>query len=147
MLVITTQIEGGPSPRDGMVEPNEKLAAKQRTTINEITEAVWQLEGSENLRWLFITDDDLELHSKGSNRRLLWQLFARFDVDRGLKWDTDRNRIAWDATAPIPARNGELPARRWPAVTLHDHEILQRIQEYAVEDGLAGREWPSNLLL
>ena len=147
MLVITTQIEGGPSPRDGMVEPNEKLAEKQRATINQITEAVWQLEGSENLRWLFITDDDLELHSKGSNRRLLWQLFARFDVERGLKWDIDRSRIAWDATAPIPAQNGELPARRWPAVTLHDPEILRRIQENAVEDGLAGREWPDNLLL
>ena len=137
----------GSIPRDGMVEPNEKLAEKQRATINQITEAVWQLEGSENLRWLFITDDDLELHSKGSNRRLLWQLFARFDVERGLKWDTDRSRIAWDATAPIPAQNGELPARRWPAVTLHDPEILQRIQENAVEDGLAGREWPDNLLL
>ena len=119
-----------------MQEPNEKLAAEQRGKIHEVTEAIWKLEGSENLRWLFITDDDLELNSKGANRRLLWQLFARFDVERGLKWDEGKKRIAWDATAPIPTNAGGLPARRWPAVTLHDQKILKK------NSSAQGRRWP-----
>ena len=147
MLVVTVKIEGGPSPRNGMQEPNEKLAAEQRGKIHKVTEAIWKLEGSENLRWLFITDDDLELNSKGANRRLLWQLFARFDVERGLKWDEGKKRIAWDATAPIPTNAGGLPARRWPAVTLHDQKILKKIHQHRDEDGLSGREWPQNLLM
>ena len=75
------------------------------------------------------------------------QLFARFDVDRGLLWDKDRGRVAWDATAPIPSADGPIPARRWPAVTLHDPEILKRVSKHAEEDGLLEWEWPSNILM
>jgi len=105
------------------------------------------MQGGQNLRWLFITDNDLGLHDNGARRRLLWQLFARFDVDRGLLWDKDGDRVAWDATAPIPSMDGPIPARRWPAVTLHDPEILGRVSKHAEEDGLPEWEWPSNILM
>ncbi len=147
MLVVTIDVDGGPTPREGMMDPDEIKASLQRESIDETIHTIWGLEGSENLRWLFITDDDLRLDSPGAKRRLLWQLFARFDVDRGLKWDASRNRVAWDATAPIPSKESEIPARHWPAVTLHDPNILKRIKEHAEEDGLGGRDWPENLLM
>ena len=43
--------------------------------------------------------------------------------------------------------DGPIPARRWPAVTLHDPEILERVSKHAEEDGLLEWEWPSNILM
>ena len=147
MLVVTVEIEGGPDPREGMEDANEQLALLQREKVRKVAEMIWGMKDAQNLRWLFITDNDLDLHDSGAKRRLLWQLFARFDVDRGLLWDKDRERIAWDATAPIPSSDGPIPARRWPAVTLHDPEILERVSKHAEEDGLLEWEWPPNILM
>ena len=55
MLVVTVKIEGGPSPRNGMQEPNEKLAAEQRAKIHKVTEAIWKLEGSETVSYTHLT--------------------------------------------------------------------------------------------
>jgi 3-polyprenyl-4-hydroxybenzoate decarboxylase len=147
MLVVTVEIEGGPGPREGMENPHEELALLQREKVRKVAETIWGMQGAQNLRWLFITDNDLDLHNSGAKRRLLWQLFARFDVDRGLHWDKDRERVAWDATAPIPSAEAPIPARRWPAVTLHDPKILERVSKHAEEDGLHEWEWPSNILM
>ena len=49
-------------------------------------------------------------------------------------FDDQRKRVAWDATAPIPSNEGKLPVRRWPGVTLHDPEVLSRVDSW-LEDG------------
>ena len=130
MMVITAEIEGGPRPEESMEEANEHLAKMQRETVASIRDAIWKLEASKGLRWLFITDSDADLESEEWRRRLLWQLFCRFDVGRDLHFDNSRSRIAWDATAPIPSEGGPMPVRRWPAVTLHDPELVQRIDSW-----------------
>ena len=128
MMVVTTNIEGGPKPEINVEEYNEEDAEKQRNKIRRICEEVWNLESSKNLRWLFITDDDINLKRDDWKRKLLWQLFCRFDVGRDIHFDKTKQRIAWDATAPIPSKNGPLPVRRWPAVTLHDKDMLEKVQ-------------------
>jgi len=130
MMVITTEIEGGPKPEESMEEANEHLANLQRETIARIRDSIWSLEASKGLRWLFITDSDADLESSDWRRRLLWQLFCRFDVGRDLHYDDSRSRVAWDATAPIPSEGGPFPVRRWPAVTLHDPELVERIDSW-----------------
>ena len=74
-------------------------------------------------------------------------MFARFDVDRGLRFDVGKSRVSWDATVPIPSMNGPHPIRRWPAVTLHDPKIIERVKKHAEEDGLGSRNWPPHLLI
>jgi len=130
MMVITTEIEGGPKPEESMEGADEHLARKQRERIASIRDSIWSLGASKNLRWLFITDSDADLESEDWRRRLLWQLFCRFDVGRDLHFDESGTRIAWDATAPIPSEEGPLPVRRWPAVTLHDSEMVSRIDSW-----------------
>ena len=130
MMVITTEIEGGPKPEESMEDADEHLANLQRETIATIRDSIWGLEASNGLRWLFITDSDADLESEDWRRRLLWQLFCRFDVGRDLHFDDSMSRVAWDATAPIPSEGGPLPVRRWPAVTLHDPELVQRIDSW-----------------
>ena len=44
--------------------------------------------------------------------------------------------MCWDATAPIPSQGGPLPVRRWPGVTLHDPEVLARVDTWLQEGGL-----------
>ena len=63
----------------------------------------------------------------------LWQLFCRFDVGRDLHFDEGRTRVAWDATAPIPSKEGPLPVRRWPAVTLHDPDLVSQVDAWLSE--------------
>ncbi|MFL2974929.1 MAG: UbiD family decarboxylase [Candidatus Thalassarchaeaceae archaeon] len=130
MMVITAEIEGGPKPEESMEDGNEQMANLQREAIASIRTAIWGLEASKGLRWLFITDSDADLESEDWRRRLLWQLFCRFDVGRDLHFDESQSRVAWDATAPIPSEGGPLPVRRWPAVTLHDPELVQRIDAW-----------------
>ena len=137
ILVVTTEIDGGPQADSNMEDVDEKAAAAQRSKISELVNTIWQLENSTNLRWLFITDDELDLNAPGSRRKLLWQLFCRFEVSRDLYFDSNRTRIAWDATAPIPSLGVEYPSRRWPATTIHDPEVEERIESMAVEEG-----WP-----
>ena len=135
MLVVTTNIEGNPKPESSMEEVSEEGAARQREVIRGISEAIWSLEAAQNLRWLFITDDDAYLASDDWRRRLLWQLFCRFDVGRDLHFDDSGGRVAWDATAPIPSDKGPLPVRRWPGVTLHDPEVAERVDSWLAEGG------------
>ena len=123
------------------------MAKEKDEAISQLTNSIWQLQNSKTLRWLFITDDDLDLHGPKARRRLLWQLFARFDVDRGLRFDVGKSRVSWDATVPIPSMNGPHPIRRWPAVTLHDPETIERVRKHAEEDGLGSRNWPPHLLI
>ena len=135
MLVVTTNIEGGPKPESSMEEVSEEGAARQREIIGGICDAIWSLEAAQNLRWLFITDDDVYLASEEWRRRLLWQLFCRFDVGRDLHFDDSGGRLAWDATAPIPSSKGPLPVRRWPGVTLHDPKVAERVDAWLAEGG------------
>jgi 3-polyprenyl-4-hydroxybenzoate decarboxylase len=136
MLVVTTHIEGGPRPETSMEEVNEETADAQRKHIARIRDEIWSLESAKNLRWLFITDDDADLDDKNWRRRLLWQLFCRFEVARDFHFDENRKRVSWDATAPIPSNEGPLPVRRWPAVTLHDPEIEERVERWMEREGL-----------
>lgn len=144
IMVITTKIPNSPNSRVNTEESDNASAANQRTHINELIKTIWQLDNSKDIRWLFITDDDLNLNSKDAKRILLWQLFCRFEVSRDLHFDSEKARVAWDATSPIPCDensggDGEvnLPVRRWPAITLHDPEIEKRVDEMAEEEG-----WP-----
>ncbi|MAD72713.1 MAG: hypothetical protein CL973_02845, partial [Euryarchaeota archaeon] len=66
----------------------------------------------------------------------LWQLFCRFEVSRDFHFDEQRKRVAWDATAPIPSNEGPLPVRRWPAVTLHDPEVEEKVDAWMEREGL-----------
>lgn len=127
MLVITTNIEGGPSELVNTDEVNESAAAAQRSKISQLMNSIWQLDNSKNLRWLFITDDSVNLEADDAMRTLLWQLFCRFEVKRDLHFSDDGGRICWDATAPIPSIEGPVPVRRWPAVCLHDPDIEKKV--------------------
>ena len=136
MMVVTTHIEGGPKQDTSMEQVDEDAARKQRAKIARIRDEIWSMENSENLRWLFITDDDTDLQSEDWKRRLLWQLFCRFEVSRDLHFDEKSTRLAWDATAPIPSMEGPLPVRRWPAVTLHDPIVEAKVNSWMDKEGL-----------
>ncbi len=136
IMVVTTHIQGGPRPEASMESVNEEAAAAQRAHIAKLRDEIWSLDGGENLRWLFITDDDADLSDEDWKRRLLWQLFCRFDVARDLHFDDEKTRLAWDATAPIPSNNGPLPVRRWPAVTLHDPIVEAKVDAWMDKEGL-----------
>jgi 3-polyprenyl-4-hydroxybenzoate decarboxylase len=134
MLVITTQIEGGPSETENTELIDEEGANRQRGQISQLMNSIWQLENSNKLRWLFITDDSLNLDSEDTMRVLLWQLFCRFEVSRDLHYSAEGNRICWDATAPIPSTEGKMPVRRWPAVCIHDSSIQTKVDEWYEEE-------------
>ena len=91
---------------------------------------IWELDNSNHLRWLFITDDSVDLEADDAMRTLLWQLFCRFEVSRDIHFSPDQGRICWDATAPIPSKEGEMPVRRWPAVCLHDPDIQEKVDAW-----------------
>lgn len=139
MIVVTIDVEGSPDPRVGAQWPNEDAAAAQREQINQLRNSIWQLDNKKHLRWLFITDNDLDLHGSGAKRRLLWQLTSRFAVERDLS--IVDGRICWDATIPIPCMEGDSPVRRWPAITMHDPDTLKNIERFELPD------WPNNLVM
>ena len=139
MLVVTIEIEGRPNPRTGLQWPNEEDAAAQRDKVNQLRNLIWQLDSQKQLRWLFVTDNDLDLHGEGANRRLLWQLTSRFAVERDFK--VEDGRIFWDATTPIPSNDGPTPVRRWPGITMHDPETLESIERFDLPP------WPNNLVM
>ena len=139
MLVVTVDIRGRPEPRTGSDWPNEEDAKAQREKINQLRNSIWQLDSKNELRWLFITDNDLNLHGGGAKRRLLWQLTSRFAVERDLV--VEGGRICWDATTPIPSNEGPTPVRRWPAITMHDPETLESIERFDLPP------WPENLVM
>ncbi|PXF23013.1 MAG: hypothetical protein CXX72_02015 [Methanobacteriota archaeon] len=167
MLVVTTSIDDRPSARTGMEAVREPAAwalqveasRAQRERVFQLMESIWQLDVERNLRFLFITDDDIRLHGSGTNKRLLWQLFVRFDVGRDLHFDPSGTRVAWDATAPIPHPgraaleaagqptsefDPDLPIRSWPAITLHDQETIARTETAAANDGYDHQPWSPN---
>ena len=140
MLVVTTHIEGTPRPTTGSDTSDDEAEAARRVKIKQLRDSIWQLKNAENLRWLFITNDDLDLHGPKAQRRLLWQLPSRFDVGRGLSFDDQRERLCWDATTPIPSTAHGV--RRWPAVTLHNEETLAKV---AAHPELQKYTWPPHL--
>ena len=145
MLVVTTNIDGTPSPESGLEPENDDpiLDAKESARISKILqlkESIFQLDNEKTIRWLFITNSDLNLHCEKARRRLLWQLTSRFDVERGLSFDEEKKRICWDATTPIPSTKNTV--RRWPAVTLHNQETLDSLHNF---EELKGMEWPEHL--
>jgi 3-polyprenyl-4-hydroxybenzoate decarboxylase len=140
MLVVSTSIDGTPSPRTGEHGGNDGLEGQRIDKIIQLRNSIWQLDAEKNLRWLFITNDDLDMTHSKARRRLLWQLTSRFDVGRGLTFDDDRSRLCWDATTPIPSE--EHGVRRWPAVTLHNEETLAKV---AAHPELKKYEWPPHL--
>ena len=139
MLVVTVDFEGRPNPRTGSHWPDEENAAAKVKKINQLRKSIWQLDSQTAIRWLFITDNDLDLHGDGAKRRLLWQLTSRFAVERD--FIVEDGRICWDATTPIPSLEGETPVRRWPAITMHDPETLEAIERFDLPP------WPNNLVM
>jgi 4-hydroxy-3-polyprenylbenzoate decarboxylase len=137
MLVVSVNIENRPDARVGAQWPNDEARATQIEKINQLRKSIWQLDSERRLRWLFIIDNDLDLHGKGAQRRLLWQLTSRFAVERDLT--IEGGRICWDATVPIPSE--EHKVRRWPPITMHDPETL------ALIDGFDLPPWPENLVM
>jgi 4-hydroxy-3-polyprenylbenzoate decarboxylase len=139
MIVVTIDVEDSPKPRVGAQWPNEEAAEAQREQITQLRNSIWQLDNKKHLRWLFITDNDLDLHGSGAKRRLLWQLTSRFAVERDLT--ILDGRVCWDATIPIPCMEGNSPVRRWPAITMHDPATLESIERFDLPD------WPNNLVM
>lgn len=140
ILVVTTHIENSPTPQDGQDESNDEAEAVRRERISQLRKSIWQLDKSSSLRWLFITNDDLDLHCEKARRRLLWQLTSRFDVGRGLMFDEKKERLCWDATTPIPSE--EYGVRRWPSITLHSAETLEKVAQHPE---LESYDWPPHL--
>ena len=140
MLVVTTNVPASPSPREGSDDSNNAAESARREKIDQLKNQIWQLDSSSSLRWLFITNDDLDLHCEKARRRLLWQLTSRFDVGRGLTFDENKERMCWDATTPIPSE--EHGVRRWPAITMHSDETLEAIRQHPELDKY---QWPPHL--
>ena len=140
ILVVTTNIAGTPSPETGSDDFQNDHESARLERITQLKNSIWQLDSEKSLRWLFITNDDMDLNCVKARRRLLWQLTSRFDVGRGLFFDESRQRLCWDATTPIPSdKHG---VRRWPAITLHSDETLEKV---AAHPELAKYEWPPHL--
>lgn len=140
MLVVTTSVVGTPSVHSGDEGSHDEEEHQRQQQISQLKNSIWQLDSKKNLRWLFITNDDLDLTCKKARRRLLWQLTSRFDVGRGLSFDDARTRVCWDATTPIPSV--EYGVRRWPAVTMHNEETLAKV---ASHPELEKYTWPPHL--
>ena len=140
ILVVTTNIKGTPSPKTGSETFDNAAEGARIARISQLKKSIWQLDSKKCLRWLFITNDDMDLNCKKARRRLLWQLTSRFDVGRGLFFDDERQRLCWDATTPIPSDAHGV--RRWPAITLHSDETLEKV---AAHPELTKYEWPVHL--
>ena len=140
ILVVSTNIDGTPSPKTGSEKFNDVAEGVRIERISQLKNSIWQLDSKKCLRWLFITNDDMDLHCVKARRRLLWQLTSRFDVGRGLFFDDDRQRLCWDATTPIPSE--KYGVRRWPANTLHSDETLEKVSSHPE---LSKYEWPVHL--
>ena len=140
MLVVTTHVPGTPEPLTGSSTSNDEAETNRRLKIEQLKNSIWQLDSHSSLRWLFITNDDVDLEVPKARRRLLWQLTSRFDVGRGLFFDDAQTRLCWDATTPIPSEQHGV--RRWPAITLHNEETLAKV---AAHPELDKYSWPPHL--
>jgi hypothetical protein len=140
ILVVTIDVAGSPTAEDGADASNDEAEGRRQEKVNQLRKSIWQLDNDSSLRWLFITNNDLDLHCAKARRRLLWQLTSRFDVGRGLTFDDERARLCWDATTPIPSE--EHGVRRWPSITLHSQETLEKVAKHPE---LAKYQWPPHL--
>ena len=140
IIVVTLDVDGTPSPEDGCDVSNNDAEQARRDKINQLRNSIWQLDKDSSLRWLFFTNNDMDLHCAKARRRLLWQLTSRFDVGRGLTFDSQRSRLCWDATTPIPSEQHGV--RRWPSITLHSPETLEKVAKHPE---LAKYRWPPHL--
>ena len=140
IMVVTLDVDGTPTPEDGCDVSNDDAEQARRDKINQLRNSIWQLDKESALRWLFFTNNDMDLHCAKARRRLLWQLTSRFDVGRGLTFDSQRSRLCWDATTPIPSEQHGV--RRWPSITLHSPETLEKVAKHPE---LAKYQWPPHL--
>jgi 4-hydroxy-3-polyprenylbenzoate decarboxylase len=140
IMVVTLDVDGTPTPEDGCDVSNDDAEQARRDKINQLRNSIWQLDKDSSLRWLFFTNNDMDLHCAKARRRLLWQLTSRFDVGRGLTFDSQRSRLCWDATTPIPSEQHGV--RRWPSITLHSPETLEKVAKHPE---LAKYRWPPHL--
>ena len=140
IMVVTVDVDGSPTAEDGADASNDEAEGRRKDKINQLRKSIWQLDNDSSLRWLFITNNDLDLHCAKARRRLLWQLTSRFDVGRGLTLDDEKQRLCWDATTPIPSE--EHGVRRWPSITLHSQETLEKVAKHPE---LAKYQWPPHL--
>ena len=82
MLVITTEIEGTPSPETGL-EPDgtdSSLDAKEKARIDRIFQlkkSIFQLDSKKSVRWLFITNSDLNLHCDKAHQEIALATYER----------------------------------------------------------------------
>ena len=136
-------------------------ARAQRAHLARLRREIWETPLGDDLRFLFITDDDVDLEAAGARRRLLWQLFVRFEVGRDLTWETSEvldgsrvrrgSRVCWTACAPVPhpgrmalaaagietrTHDPDLPVRAWPATTMHSPAAEARVSERWASLGL-----------
>ena len=140
IMVVTLDVDGTPTTEDGCDVSNNDAEQARRDKINQLRNSIWQLDKDSSLRWLFFTNNDMDLHCVKARRRLLWQLTSRFDVGRGLTFDSQRSRLCWDATTPIPSEQHGV--RRWPSITLHSPETLEKVAKHPE---LAKYRWPPHL--
>ena len=63
-----------------------------------------------------------------------------YEDDEGLMFDEKKERLCWDATTPIPSE--EYGVRRWPSITLHSPETLEKVAQHPE---LESYEWPPHL--
>jgi 4-hydroxy-3-polyprenylbenzoate decarboxylase len=140
IMVVTLDVDGTPTPEDGCDVSNDDAEQARRDKVNQLRNSIWQLDKDSSLRWLFFTNNDMDLHCAKARRRLLWQLTSRFDVGRGLTFDSQRSRLCWDATTPIPSEQHGV--RRWPSITLHSPETLEKVAKHPE---LAKYRWPPHL--
>ena len=83
-LVVSTAIEGTPSPRTGQHDGDDTQEAQRIEQIIQLRNSIWQLDSKKNLRWLFITNDDLDMTHTKARRRLLCPVFiCGLNVDSG----------------------------------------------------------------
>ena len=94
----------------------------------QLMKSIWQLKNSANLRWLILTDDNIDLDADGVNRALLWRIFCRFEVSRDLHFDSQGGRVGWDATTPIANPDVYPPVRHWPEVLEHTPAIVEKVE-------------------
>ena len=140
IMVVTMDVDGTPTPKDGCDVSNDDAEQARRDKVNQLRNSIWQLDKDSSLRWLFFTNNDMDLHCAKARRRLLWQLTSRFDVGRGLTFDSQRSSLCWDATTPIPSEQHGV--RRWPSITLHSPETLEKVAKHPE---LAKYRWPPHL--
>ena len=80
ILVVTTNIAGTPSPKTGSDESHNDNESARLERISQLKNSIWQLDSKKSLRWLFITNDDMDLNCVKARRRLLWQLTSRLSL-------------------------------------------------------------------